>query len=192
MGKKVNIIGRLKQDKRLWLLSVINAVVLFLLCYFIDNLPYSFVCDANTAQRIEQIKQYLNLTRDTVPSDVWLINVAYDRTLVNVNDEFGLPKGNIDITDRNKLAELLKQLQNCHYRYIILDVSFTDEFQTPADSLLFSLIASMNNIVIAKSEATELADIVPHEKARYSDYSTHISESNFVKYDYIRKNEYLQ
>lgn len=170
-------------------LSLINAIAVFLLCYFIDNLPYSFIGDATIGQHFEQIKQFLNPSSDEIPSDLLLINVAYDRELVEVADEFGFPKGNIDITDRSKLCTILTQLKHSDYKFIILDVSFSKEYQTDRDSALFNLIREMDNIVISKSDNFEIADSILMGKARYSDYSTHISESNFVKYEFIRHGE---
>lgn len=179
----------LRSNRKAIVWSLINAIVLFLLCYFIDNSPYSFVGDATVGQHIEQLKLYFQKPNDTIPSDLLLINVAYDRQLVDINDEFGFPKGNIDITDRSKLLELLKHLKESQYKYIILDVVFSEEYETSEDSTLFSLIASMPNIVIPKSQDIILADSHLIDKARYSDYSIHIAENNFVKYEFIKNNE---
>lgn len=184
-----NISHKIKHHKRSLIISAINAVVVFVLCYSVDNLPYSFVGDATLGQRFEQFKQLFSQKDDEIPSELLLINVAYDRELVEINDEFGLPKGNIDITNRCKLIELLSRLNDSDYKYIILDVSFSNEHHTPQDSALFSLIRNMDRIVVAKSETIQIADSILFKKARYSDYSTHISESNFVKYEYIRNGE---
>lgn len=159
------------------------------MCYFVDNLPYSFIEDATLGQYFEQIKQYANLSEDEIPSDLLLINIAYDRELVDVTDEFGFPKGNIDITDRSKLLEFLNRIKDTGYKYLVLDISFSDEYKTEKDSALYGLISKMKKIVIAKSENFTLADSILLKKARYCDYSTHILESNFVKYEYIRNDE---
>lgn len=164
-------------------------MIVLILCYIIDNLPYSFVGEATLGQNIEQIKSYFGFSVDSVPDDIIVINVAYDRQLVNINDDFGLPKGNIDVTDRHKLLTLLQKAKETRYKYIMLDVTFQDGYDTEYDSLLFNEILQTKNIVIAKSENFILADSILLSKARYSDYSIHISESNFVKYDYIRNGE---
>lgn len=186
MLNRINII---KDNRRTVIVSVISALTVLILCYIIDNLPYSFVGDATLGQRIEQVKSFLGLSEDKIPDDVIIINVAYDRQLVNVNDEFGLPKGNIDITDRHKLYTLLRKAKDAQYKYIMLDVTFSDGYDTKYDSLLFDEILRTNDIVIAKSENFIIKDSSLLSKARFSDYSTHISESNFVKYDYIRNGE---
>ncbi len=164
-------------------------MIVLVLCYLIDNLPYSFIGDATLGQRIEQIKSYFGFTKDVTPDDVFIINVAYDRDLVTVNDEFGLPKGNLDITDRHKLLTLLQKIKKTQYKYIMLDVTFSDGYDTRYDSALFNELLNTNKIVVAKSENFVIADSSLLLKTRYSDYSTHISESNFVKYDYIRNGE---
>ncbi len=181
--------NKIRRNKSSLIISAINAVVLFLLCYFVDNLPYSFVGDATLGQHFEQLKQYFQSPKEDIPEDLLLVNVAYDRELADVTDEFGLPKGNIDITDRKKLYDFLTKLQKVDYKYIILDVSFSEEYRTENDSALYSVISQVENIVISKSENFRLADSILADKARYSDYSTHISESNFVKYEYIRNGE---
>lgn len=186
----LNIINNIiRNDRRTFIVSLVSSLTVLALCYIIDNLPYSFVGDATLGQRIEQIKSYFGFSEDKIPDDVIIINVAYDRQLVNVNDEFGLPKGNIDITDRHKLYELLRKTKDAQYKYIMLDVTFPEGYDTKYDSLLFDEILRTNDIVIAKSENFIMKDSCLLSKARYSDYSTHISESNFVKYDYIRNGE---
>lgn len=179
----------LKRDRWLLTISFVSAVVVFLLSYFTDNSSYSFVGGPSVGQRIEQITQFLGNDDEVTTDDLLFINVAYDRELVSVDDEFGLPKGNIDITDRSKLLSLLEQLNRSGYKEIVIDISFTNQYHTDVDSSLFALIASMDNIVIAKSEKTLIADEILNGKARYSEYHTHIAESNFVKYAYIKNGE---
>lgn len=164
-------------------------MVVLILSYVIDNSPYSFVGGATLGQRIEQIKAYLGVSADVVPEDVVVVNISYDRALVTVLDEFGFPKGNIDITDRSKLLRFLQKAKRSNYKYLMLDVTFVKGHKTDVDSILFNEISKMNNIVVAKSENFVLADDILSPKARYSDYSTHIAETNFVKYDYFRNGE---
>lgn len=137
--------NKIRRNKSPLIISAINAVVLFLLCYFVDNLPYSFVGDATLGQHFEQLKQYFQSPKEDIPEDLLLVNVAYDRELADVTDEFGLPKGNIDITDRKKLYDFLTKLQKADYKYIILDVSFSEEYRTENDSTLYSVISQVEN-----------------------------------------------
>ncbi len=179
----------IKRNAKALNISIFNALALLLLCYFFDNLPYSFLGGATLGQHFEQIKEYLKPSNEELPSDLLLINIAYDRELVDVTDEFGLPKGNIDITDRTKLYDFIGGMKDSEYKYVVLDVAFSDEYKTEQDSALFNLIVNMENIVVAKGEEVALADSSLLNVARYCDYSIHISESNFVKYEYIRNGE---
>lgn len=185
----MEIFKQFKRNRKVIVLSFVNAITIFLLCYFVDNSPYSFVGDATVAQHIEQLKLYFEEHKDTIPTDLLLINVAYDRQLVDINDEFGIHKGNIDITDRSKLLKLLEQLKKSQYKYIILDIFFSKDYKTPVDSALFSLIASMPNIVIPMSQENNPVTPQLADKASYSDYSVHIGEYNFVKYEFIRNHK---
>lgn len=189
MKNQKNIFNRFRPNIRYLIWSLISGIALLLVCYFVDNLPYSFLSGPTIGQRVEQIKEYFKTTDDNIPEDLLFVNVAYDRQLVDVYDEFGFRKGNIDITDRQKLLQLLRKLQKSNYKYIVLDIAFPNDYKSDEDSLLFALINRMENIVVAKSERITLADVSLSAKARYSDYSTHIAETNFVKYDFIRKGE---
>lgn len=174
---------------RVELLSIANSFLVMILCYFVDNSPYSFTGGPSIGQRIEQIKTLLRLDSDHIPDDVVIINVAYDRQLVDINDEMGLPVGNIDITDRHKLFKFLQQAQESRYKYIMLDVALRKDYASEYDSALYNQITEMRDIVIAKSDNFDLGSLELLEVAALSDYSIHIAESNFVKYEYIRNGE---
>ena len=178
------------RNNRLALLwSVLSAIGLFLVCYFVDNVPYSFVNSATVGQHIEQLRQLLKGEDDPVPDELFLINVAYDRELTTAYDDNGFEIGNIDVTDRKKLIRLLRKLKEADYNYIMLDVALDDKYTTADDKELADLILSMPNVILPKSSDYKLVDKRLNERARYSDYSVHIAEYNFVKYDFLRENE---
>ena len=184
-GRFARFVSYLKSNRIILLKSFVWAVVLFVGSYFLHNLPWSWG-GKNVGQWIELITHGTDGT--VVPSDIYLINVAYDRELVDLAQD-GDTIGNIDITDRSKLLSLLERLRDADYKYIMLDVVFDDRCHTEVDSALFNLIASMDNIVIAKSKTSQLANEILMDKARYSNYSQHILESDFVKYEYIQNGE---
>jgi hypothetical protein len=131
------------------------------------------------------------LDKPKVPDDLFAINVSYDRALVDITDEYGMPKGNADITDRSKLLHLLQHIKRAdNYKYVILDVFFEDGYHTASDSALFHTIASMDRIVIPKHYEIKLADPILEQKAYYSDYQTNFIESNFVKFEFLKNGEY--
>ncbi len=174
------------RKKAFWF-SAINAILLLLVCYFADNLKYSILSEPSIGQRIEQFREFTGLSKDVIPDDVVFINIAYDRELVPVYDEYGLPKGNIDITNRSYLNRFLSEAED--YRHILLDVLISKDFQSESDSLLVATIQSKKDISIALSENTELIDSTLLKIAGYTDYSTVILETNFVKYEFTKGNQ---
>lgn len=172
--------------KSIWF-SMITTFVLLLVCYLTDNIGYSLLSGPSVGQRIEQLREFSGLSKDVIPDDVVFINIAYDRVLVPVYDEYGLPKGNIDITNRNYLNRFLSEAEG--YRYILLDVLISKDFQSESDSLFVATIQSKKDISIALSENIELIDSTLLKIAGYTDYSTDILESNFVKYEFSKYNQ---
>jgi hypothetical protein len=192
--KQMNL-RRIKKQLRhrrtyIWI-SLLNAALVLSLCYVYENCPYSFAGGPSVGQWIDCIKSALHLNTQKVPDDLFAINVSYDRAVVDITDEYGMPKGNADITDRSKLLRLLQQIKKAdNYKYVILDIFFEDGYHTESDSALFHTIASMDRIVIPKHYGTKLADPILEQKAHYSDYHSNFIESNFVKFEFYKKGEY--
>lgn len=139
-------------------------------------------------QRIEQFKEICGFSKNVVNDEYVFVNIAYDKQLVHIYDEFGLPKGNIDITDRKKLSLFLNKLCNNH-RYVLMDVLFSDEYRSQNDTSLITAILNTERISISRSSTIDLIDDRLNEKAGYTDYSTDILETNFVKYEFIKDGE---
>lgn len=173
------------RKKALWF-SAINAILLLLVCYFADNLKYSVLSGPSIGQRIEQFREVAGFAKDSIPEDYVFINIAYDRELIPVLDEYGLPQGNIDITDRKKLTAFLQQLDDAH-KFILIDVLLSDKYKSEADSALVQTLLNTDRISVSRSNTAGLIDERLNEKAGYTDYSTDIYETNFVKYEFINE-----
>jgi hypothetical protein len=122
-----------------------------------------------------------------MPDDALLVNVAYDKQLVDYSDDMGVPAGHIDITDRKELAELFRYMSkdNVH-KYIVCDIFFDPSLKTSADDSLFALIAAMPRIVIPMHEdGSPLPELIC-PKAAYSDYKTNVMEEDLLKYQYLQ------
>lgn len=169
--------------KALWF-SSISALLLLLMCYFADNLKYSILSGPSVGQRIEQFKEVLGIVGEYIPDDYVFINIAYDRQLVPIVDEYGFPQGNIDITDREKLTTFLRKLDNSH-RYLLIDVLLSDRYKSNADFALIGALLETDRLSISRSNTTDLIDGRLLGKAGYTDYSTDIYETNFVKYEFV-------
>lgn len=173
------------RKKALWF-SAINAILLLLVCYFADNLKYSVLSGPSIGQRIEQFREVAGFAKDSIPEDYVFINIAYDRELIPVLDEYGLPQGDIDITDRKKLTAFLQQLDDAH-KFILMDVLLSDKYKSEADSALVQTLLNTDRISVSRSNTAGLIDERLNEKAGYTDYSTDIYETNFVKYEFINE-----
>lgn len=166
-------------------LSLLNAIAILLVCYITDNRSLSVLNGPSTGQRIEQFREYTGLAKEPETDRYFFVNIAYDKELVPVYDEYGFPKGEIDVINRERLNRFLCQLNNSH-KYVIFDVLLSKEFQSPNDSALIETILDTDRIVVAHSEKATLPDNRLLEKSGYTDYSTSILETNFVKYEFLK------
>ena len=134
------------------------------------------------------VSLFSNNSRNQVPEDALFINVSNDLQLVDRTDDFGDLIGNVAITDRQKLDDLLKLIKSSgSYKYVLLDVFFEKGYQSDYDSSLFRTIVSMDNIVIPCHVDGTLADQSLKQKAAYADYNTTLKEDNIAKYPLLDK-----
>ena len=170
-------------------MGILITTVLMVLCYIYDNTPHSLLGSANMAQRYEIAKTAITGACDKVPDDVLLVNIAYDRELVNHYDELqpDFPAGVVPITDRKLLIKFFERLsENPTYKYILCDVRFEPNVDSPElDDSLYEAIAMTPRMVIPMHEGEEPVDARLFEKAGYCDYAVNFVESNFVKYGSI-------
>ena len=135
----------------LLLISLCNTIILLFLSYVLNNQSLFTGEDLNQYAWMELIKEKVGLSEQIDYKDALFINVAYDKQLIEKNDEFGMTVGNVDITDRTKLLELLNRLTETNkYRYIILDVRFEKGFNSEVDSSLFAKIKDMDRMITTK------------------------------------------
>lgn len=171
-------------------MGILITTVLMVLCYIYDNTPHSLLGSANMAQRYEIAKTAITGACDKVPDDVLLVNIAYDRELVNHYDELqpDFPAGVVPITDRKLLIKFFERLsENPTYKYILCDVRFEPNVDSPElDDSLYEAIAMTPRMVIPMHEGEEPVDARLFEKAGYCDYAVNFVESNFVKYEFYK------
>lgn len=120
--------------------------------------------------------------KDAVPDSIVLINVSFDRQLIAYEDELGIPAGEIDITDRTKLINLLDWLtETGKYKAILLDIFFDDRFYTEADSSLYDKLLSMPRIAIPNHTDAKLADNRLSKKSGLSEYYVNLFHGDLNK-----------
>ena len=166
-------------------LAVLLSIVVILTSYFVGNTSYPMAGEKAALVKLNNWKSYLNLTHDSVPDDVLLLNVSYDKTMTPYQEE-GLELGQIPITDRRKLLDFLtKARQADNYKYIMMDVILERGIETAFDSALFHTIASMPRIVIPVHSDAPLQDSILYAKAAYADYNITHDETNFTRFQFL-------
>ena len=171
--------------KKAVIVSFINAIILTLGTYFINN------CAMLTGENLMVYSgiEFLFGNKEYVNDSVLLINTAYDKQIAKKKIK-GVPVGNTDVTDREALIKLLRNLQKMpqdnSYRYIFLDVRFEAGDETAFDDELFETIANTPRLVFANHEDIVLASEKLRGKAAYSDYKITLTSNNFVRYEYLR------
>lgn len=165
------------------------AVGAVILSYLSTNMNISLTGEKAVLKYWNAFTDWITAGRDRAPADVVVfINVAHDKQLVDITDDFGIPIGNAAITDRQKLSRLLDLInESGEYQYVMLDVFFESGFETEVDSALFGRIASMDRLVIPKHLDGALESECLEQKAGYADYATSINENDFTKYLLFRK-----
>lgn len=169
--------------------AVAFAIIALAISYLSTNMNISLTGEKAVLKYWNAFTDWITAGRDkTSADDVVFINVAYDKQLVGIADEFGIPVGNAAVTDHQKLAKLLEIIEDSDsYQYVMLDVFFESGYATDADSALFSRITGMDRIVIPKHTDGILGSDVLEAKSAYADYATSINENDFTKYQLFRK-----
>ncbi|MDR0505368.1 MAG: CHASE2 domain-containing protein [Dysgonamonadaceae bacterium] len=167
------------------LFSAAHSLLLLIACYWLWNKPITFSDESGFIKLVNIAKKYLH-SDNAVPDNILLVNVAYDRDLVDYYEN-GIPAGKIDITDRNKLFELFQYLgKDSSYKYIVCDVFFDATLKTPIDDSLFTLMGKMPRLVVPMHKDGKIFPSQLESKAAYADYKTNLIENNFLKFQYIQ------
>lgn len=174
---------RMKKPLVAFVLSLV-AMSLFLVnaCW-----KWSLGLESSLLGKYEMARRALSSSDDSLPQEVFLVNVAYDRQLADISDEWGLPVGNTDITDRSKLYHLLSQLHQLgDYRYIVLDIDLNaNSCQTNIDDSLYQLIGRMSRIVVPDGGFESMMSPQIETKSASSVYVTNILNDKCSKYPLV-------
>lgn len=180
---------KMTKRRRMAAFSAAFALLVTVTGYSISNSSYPLAGEVGIQLKLDKAKALLNINHDSVPDDVMLVNVCYDKQLVPY-EQHGLPVGNIVATDRSKLLRLLQAARRSGgYKYIVLDVNFEKGIDTPCDSALFATIVSMPRIVIPEHADVVLADERLRRKAANADYNTTWKATIFSRYQFLHDND---
>lgn len=131
----------------LFILIPVHTILMLVLTFYLMKLPWL----ASDEKFLIWSTSAIKFTGREIPSseDFALINTSYDLQLIDRYDEFGFPVGNQAITDRTKLAQVLKIINssNTPPKYIICDIHFVDS--TESDSLLYQELSNSDRLIVS-------------------------------------------
>lgn len=130
--------------------SFLNAFAMIFISFFLMNKPVVQGDEKSIIKYASYLKTHVLGWETKPPRDEFLfINICYDKQLIAINDDFGFPIGNIDITDRKKLATFFGLLNNYQdsIKYVICDVFFKDPSQY--DAVLENQLQTMPNAIVS-------------------------------------------
>lgn len=190
----------ISHKKQLTIASLVSTILL-ITNYIVDSLPIPIGGEVTVAQWMDKLGRILGSNSDNIPDSICLINVAYDKALVDYeakcfsskNDTSRQFAGQITTTDRRKLLQFLTFADSLkNYKYILLDVRFEDDIKSDSTTdSLFNLIKKMDKVVYAVHINTETAQNAPLDKSAYGDYYTTFLVSDIVKYPIIQQDSSL-
>ncbi len=165
--------------------AALVSFMIMLISYVICNTSIPLPDEMSVLQSWDNFKSINGLNKDSIPNDVLLVNVTYDKQLVDYKID-GFPVGVYTITDRKKLFDFLRIAKSANnYKYIMLDVIFEKGIESPYDSALFAQIASMERIVIPVHKDAPLQDTILYSKAANADYTVTWKDTNFARFKYL-------
>lgn len=185
--------------KQVGVASAVAAVIL-ISEYFVGNWigflfdDSSLLSVFNILRSISDDNDDRDITVEEEDEDVRYFNVGYDKELVSVGTQRGVDGkyrdsiGSAVVTNRKILLKLLEIAERSNYRFLFLDVRFEKGKESILDSMLFSKIKSMRDIVVSTHQHDdhyEIADTVLLPKAAYADYVTTYF-SGFNHYSYLQ------
>lgn len=168
-----------------WLIAAVSTALMLLMVWAGDRTSQSLGGEGASMKQLHVVEMLFEDAADTAPADFLAVNIGYDRELVAINDDYGMPLGRIDVTDRAALAALLERLSHTRYKAIVLDVYLDPRFVSPADSAIYAAIERTPRLIVTTHTDVRQNPRIPREKLAVADYSTNFTENNFVKYSFI-------
>lgn len=161
------------------------ALFLSICGYFTNNWPILTGKTLSLYTTLEWVKDILD-TKDDDYSGALFINTSMDKQIIDIYDS-GVRSGNTEITDRRKILEFLKLLEQTDYKYIVIDIRFAEGLTQDSNSIdkaLAEKIKSMKRCVVATHRDIKLFGGL-ESKAALADYKSTVTETNFTRYEYF-------
>ena len=176
--------------KKIIYFSLTNVLILMFGSYLWNNQPLFTGENITLLSHIQWFWEVLGgRTIDEELDSALFINVSYDKQLTEHRDTIGETVGVTDITDRDKLLELLNMAENTNYKYLILDVRFEADNYQSGDDYIFNKIKGMKRVVVATHRDIKTPEKFPSSKAALADFYSTITATNFERYEYLHSGQ---
>ena len=187
MKRSTFLLNLLRHYKFKLVSSALISIGIIISSYIIGNSDFPLPDEMKVLRTLDHYKKFSGTFEDNVPDSILLVNVCYDKLLVDysVHD---IPVGQYVITDREKLLRFLTAAYEANnYRYIMMDVFFEHNIVSEYDSALFALIRKMDRIVIANHTDSYLSDSLLKHKSAYADYTVTWKVTKFSHFQFMRE-----
>ncbi len=136
--------------KRLYV-SLALAVLLVVCDYLIANFTFPVLNSADDYHLTSYLNSFF-IKKDTVnPFDhVVCVNMAMEKELVDITDDFGDLMGNAAVTSRDMLDTVVNLAREAGASGILVDIRFSDGLKAPGDSVLFADMARTEGLVVSR------------------------------------------
>ena len=166
--------------------AFLNGIVLIILTIGGASIEYGLGSEGAVMRYLNVVHAFGGRERySSKDGDDFLpVNVGFDRELVGVKDEYGIPAGKRAVIDRRLLADFLDSIEGAPYKSLILDIRFYKEDSGNADSALFAAINRLPRLYVASNPDEDAVETIDRDKIAATEYAVSIVDNNFLKYKF--------
>ena len=170
------------------------SIAILCICYFFNNIAYAPFLSTTKYSILEPFYRLIHDTSADL-DDVVFVNVSYDKMLIIDTVEVPDTNRKRAVTDRERLLNFLRKLENTNYRYLFIDIRFEENECSPYDSALTDQLLKMRDVAIAKHWNMNSKHPYPMTNSRmepfgfYCDFVESKSNAGFYKYQYLQNGE---
>lgn len=190
MRIKLSAILRKLPKKRL-LISLALALLLVVADYITANFTFPILNSADDYHITAFLSSlWAKRDRDNSFDSIFCVNMAMEKELVDIADDFGDPMGNAAVTRRDMLDTVVNLAREASAANILMDIRFSEGLKSPGDSALFADIMKTDGLVVSRHRESDFGEtpaaIMP--KTAMSDYRG-LAGSGFSRYEYLQDDQ---
>lgn len=164
------------------IVSLPIAVLLMLFLNIYSNWKYTYGHGDDFTMKM--VMRYHMGRTVKIHDEIMAVNISDDNMLVEYKRK-GRGPGNKPIADRKKLTDFLTALKKHDaYRYVFVDLDFSNGYVTEYDDSLFRTISSMRDILVATTDPASDPEMIREKTAQVS-YDIRKTGDDFLKYTFM-------